>query len=80
MTTNEAAEFLGMAPGSLRVMRARGTGPKFHKVQGSGNRPYSVFYRRSELRKYAEEVKKTPKLRKRIWQQKPRRMPKWLEG
>lgn len=43
MNTDQAAEYLSFHPQSLKNMRTKGTGPRYHKL-GSG-----VRYRRSDL-------------------------------
>jgi hypothetical protein len=50
LTTNEAAAYIGSTENSLRCMRAKGYGPRFHKIG------YAVFYRREDLQGYQATV------------------------
>jgi hypothetical protein len=49
MSTNEAARFLHMKPGTLRAWRHEGQGPKSFAFGGR------VFYKREDLKAWADE-------------------------
>jgi len=50
MNNEQAAEYLGISPGYLVNLRARGEGPDYYKLGG-------VFYKESDLDKYIESKK-----------------------
>ena len=49
----EAANLLGVQPGTLKVWRYRGTGPAFHRIGNGSTSP--VAYRLSDLMAWLEE-------------------------
>lgn len=54
LTTREAAKYLDFTENSLRSMRCRGMGPRFHRI-GS-----AVLYDRADLHAYATRNSTTP--------------------
>lgn len=56
LTTEQAAEFLLIKPGTLRKYRMKGSGPSFSRIGvGRGK----IVYRKSVLVKYLETTQKT---------------------
>ena len=53
MTTEEAAEFLKLAPITLAKMRSEGRGPAYHKLGRA------VRYKRADLIEYFEAGRRT---------------------
>ena len=61
MTAEQAAEFLGFSPHTLRDWRLRRVGPRFYR-QGIGRRA-AVMYRRADLVTFQKKMM-TPKTAK----------------
>lgn len=55
LTTEQAAEFLLIKPGTLRKWRMKAVGPSFSRI-GSGRG--KIIYRKSVLAKYLETTQK----------------------
>jgi predicted DNA-binding transcriptional regulator AlpA len=51
ISTRQAAALIGTSADVLRAMRHRGTGPKFHRIEGV----QSVLYLRSEVEDFIAE-------------------------
>ena len=51
--TPEAADLLGVQPGTLKIWRYRGTGPPYHRIGSGSTSP--VAYRVSDLMAWLEE-------------------------
>jgi predicted DNA-binding transcriptional regulator AlpA len=51
ISTRQAAELLGTTPDVVRAMRHRGTGPRFHRIEGV----QSVLYLRSDVEDFIAE-------------------------
>lgn len=56
MTTDEVAQYLGLAPSTLNTWRSRGRGPQFIKVGKL------VRYSRSEVDYWLGNVSRSPRL------------------
>jgi len=56
----EAADFLGIEPGTIRNWRAKGTGPAFHKMPGIKG---AVRYDIRDLEEFKRQCRQMPTVR-----------------